>query len=105
MMIDYDKQYAKDSGEFYLPETKKYFSFRPATKNSWAEKHNLIHEIDVSDGILVLGRKNCIVNSIRFAIVRKSIAYVAIDEDQYGNPVLEKWQITKRRIFQSVRAI
>jgi hypothetical protein len=52
----------------------------------------LIHEIDVLDGI-------------RFAIVRKSIAYVAIDEDQYGNPVLEKWQITKRRIFQSVRAI
>lgn len=104
-MIDYDKQYANDSGEFYLPETKKYFSFRPATKNSWAEKHNLIHEIDVSDGILVLGRKNCIVNSIRFAIVRKSIAYVAIDEDQYGNPVLEKWVITKRRIFQSVRAI
>ena len=92
MMIDYDKQYAKDSGEFYLPETRKYFSFRPAIKNSWAEKHNLIHEVDVLDGI-------------RFAIVRKSIAYVAIDEDQYGNPVLEKWVITKRRIFQSVRAI
>lgn len=92
MMIDYDKQYVKDSGEFYLPETRKYFSFRPAIKNSWAEKHDLIHEIDVSDGI-------------RFAIVRKSVAYVAIDEDQYGNPVLEKWLITKRRIFQSIRVV
>jgi len=90
-MIDYDKQYAKDSGEFYLPETRKYFSFRP-TNNPWAEKHELIHEIDVLDGL-------------RFGIVRKSIAYIAIDEDQYGNPVLQRWEITKRRVFQSIRAI
>jgi hypothetical protein len=90
-MIDYDKQFAKDSGEFYLPETKKYFGFRP-TDNSWATKHELIHEIDVLDGV-------------RFGIVRKTIAYIAVDEDKYGNPVLQSWNITKRRIFQSIRAV
>jgi len=89
-MIDYDKQFSKDSGEFFLPETKKYFSFRP-TDNSWALENDLLHEIDVLDGI-------------RFGIVRKTIAYIAIDEDQYGKPVIQRWEIAKRRIFQSIRA-
>jgi hypothetical protein len=90
-MIDYDRQFEKDSGEFYLPETKKYFSFRP-TDNPWAKENELIHEIDVLDGQ-------------RFGIVRKSIAYIAIDEDEFGKPVLQRWQITKRRIFESIRAV
>jgi hypothetical protein len=89
--IDYDKQFAKDSGEFFLPETKKYFSFRP-TNNPWALENGLLHEIDVLDGL-------------RFGIVRKTLAYIAIDENQYGKPVIAKWDITKRRIFQSIRAI
>lgn len=36
----------------------------------------------------------------RCAIVRKTVAYVAVDQDEYGNPILERWTITKRRIFQ-----
>lgn len=90
-MIDYDRQFEKDSGEFYLSETKKYFSFRP-TDNSWAKENELLHEIDVLDGQ-------------RFGIVRKTIAYIAIDEDEFGKPVLQRWEISKRRIFESIRAI
>ena len=84
-MINYDKPFFNDSGEFYLPETGKYFTFRP-TDNPWAAQHDLIHEVDVLDGV-------------RFAIVRKGIAYVAIDEDANGHPVLERWTITKRRTY------
>ena len=84
-MIDYDKQFVGDAGVFYLPETRKYFTFRP-TADAWAAKHELIHAIDVLDGV-------------RFGVVRKSVAYVAVDEDEYGNPVLERWSITKRKVL------
>lgn len=85
-MIRYDQPFHGDSGEFYVPDTRKYFTFRP-TDDAWAVKHDLIHAIDVLDGI-------------RFGIVRKGVAYVAVDEDQYGNPVIERWTITKRKTYQ-----
>jgi hypothetical protein len=27
------------------------------------------------------------------------VAYVATDEDQYGNPILDRWSITKRKVL------
>jgi hypothetical protein len=84
-MIRYDQPFVGDAGEFFLPETRKWFTFRP-TEDAWAAKHELIHAIDVLDGV-------------RFGVVRKTVAYIAVDEDEYGNPVLERWFITKRRVF------
>jgi hypothetical protein len=84
-MIDYDKPFSGDAGHFYLPETRRWFTFRP-TDNAWALQHDLIHAIDVLDGV-------------RFGVVRKGVAYVATDEDQYGNPVLDRWTITKRTVL------
>lgn len=85
-MIDYDRQFERDAGVFFVPETKLWFSFRPSV-DPWGIKHELIHEVDVLDGT-------------RSAVVRKTVAYVAVDEDAHGNPVLERWTITKRRIFE-----
>ncbi len=31
----------------------------------------------------------------RYGIVKKTVAYVAVDEDEFGLPVLEKWQLKK----------
>lgn len=31
----------------------------------------------------------------RYAIVKKTVAYVAVDEDEFGLPVLEKWFLKK----------
>lgn len=31
----------------------------------------------------------------RYALVKKTVAYIVIDEDQYGQPVVEKWQLKK----------
>lgn len=86
-MINYDTQFVKDAGEFYLPETKKWFTFQPNTDDAWGLRHDLIHKIDVLDGY-------------RCGIVRKGVAYIAVDENEYGAPVLERWTITKRRVFQ-----
>ena len=86
-MINYDKPFIGDAGEFYVPDSRKHFTFRPSD-NEWAAKHDLIHAIDVLDGI-------------RFGIVRKTLAYVAVDEDAHGNPVFERWMITKRIVYKT----
>jgi hypothetical protein len=31
----------------------------------------------------------------RYAKVLKTVAYIAVDEDEYGKPVTEKWDIKK----------
>lgn len=85
-MLNYDRQFQSQTGEFYLPETKKWFTFQANTDDDWGLKHSLIHKVDVLDGY-------------RCAVVRNTVAYVAVEEDAYGNPVLEKWSITKRRVF------
>ena len=85
-MIRYDQAFTGDSGEFYVPETRCYFTFRPTT-DPWAAKHELIHAIDVLDGV-------------RFGIVRKGVAYVAVEENEHGYPVLERWVITKRNTYK-----
>jgi hypothetical protein len=35
----------------------------------------------------------------RYGIVKKTVAYLAVDEDEYGEPVLEKWQIKNLREY------
>ena len=29
----------------------------------------------------------------RYALVKETVAYIVIDEDEYGKPVIEKWQL------------
>ena len=31
----------------------------------------------------------------RYALVKKTVAYIAVDEDEFGLPVLEKWYLKK----------
>lgn len=37
--------------------------------------------------------------SFRYAKVKKTIAYVVVDEDKNGKPVVEKWQIKNHRYY------
>lgn len=90
-MIRYDLTFKDDCGEFYLPETGKWFTFEPNTDDTWGLRHDLIHKIHVGD---VVGQH------YRCGIVRKGVAYIAVDENEYGAPVLERWTITRRRLFQ-----
>lgn len=53
-----------------------WFSY---TDDVWALKHGLIFQIWFN-------------NEIRFAKVLKTVVHVAVDEDEYGNPVIEKWK-------------
>lgn len=70
------------TGEFQEKDYGKWFTYR-ASENTFG----LPHEIDVLDGT-------------RFAKVMKTVAYVAVDEDADGNPVLEKWDLKKHHVYQ-----
>ena len=37
-------------------------------------------------------------DQVRYAKVLKTVAYIAVDEDEYGNPVLEKWAISSQEL-------
>jgi hypothetical protein len=66
-------------GEIQEQEYGKWFTYR-ATADEWAILNNLPFEIDVLDGV-------------RYARVLKTVAYVAVDEDEMGLPVVEKWSL------------
>lgn len=78
-----------ERGQFREKEYGKYFEFKE-TKDDWAIKNELKFEIAVGP-----------LGEIRFANILKTVAYVAVDEDCYGNPVLEKWSI--KEIFRHKR--
>ena len=40
--------------------------------------------------------------SYRYALVKKTVAYVVVDEDDYGLPVVEKWNIKKHNEFNKI---
>ena len=52
----------------------------------WVRLYNLPHVIWTRDGY-------------RLARILKTVAYVAVDENAMGIPVLEKWQITRHRVY------
>ena len=66
-------------GEFVVPEFKTRFDYCK-TSDKWALAHNLPFEIETVDGH-------------RFARILKTVAYVAVDEQEDGAPKLEKWVI------------
>lgn len=39
-------------------------------------------------------------SGFRFAIVKKTVAYVAINEDEEGNPTIDTWKIKERNLYK-----
>ena len=35
----------------------------------------------------------------RYGIVKKTVAYLAVNEDEYGKPVLEKWLVKHHNVY------
>ena len=40
----------------------------------------------------------------RYAEVKKTVVYIAVDEDEYGKPVIEKWQIKQSQLIADATA-
>ena len=52
---------------------------------------NLPHKVWVASG--QIGGDS----GYRYAEVKKTVAYIAVDEDEYGKPVFEKWALKNNR--------
>lgn len=75
-------------GEIQEKEFGKWFTYRE-TQDQWARSKGLYNEIDFIDG------------NIRFGNVKKTVAYIAVDEDEYGNPVIKKWNLKKNVVYSN----
>lgn len=77
-----DIDYRTIAGCFQHKGTKKVFEYRKSAGNF----AGMPHEIFVGDG-------STNGNQIRFARVLNTVAYIVMDEDEFGAPVIEKWSI------------
>lgn len=74
-------------GSFYHKETDVFFEYSTNTEDmttSW----EFPHKIWVLNG-----------TAFRYARVLKTVAYIAVDEDDTGRPVVEKWNIKQNRVY------
>jgi hypothetical protein len=85
-MIDYSK---KPAGEFQNSETGVWFTYEVREFDSNTVKYGFTHVIHMSNG------------TTRDVRLLQTVVYVAVDEDAFGDPVMEKWQIKNHHKFSS----
>jgi hypothetical protein len=77
---DINASTSKITGAFTEKEYGHNFEFRP-TSFQWALDNGLEYEVCVGDG------------QLRYANVKKTVAYVCIEENDDGSAMLEKWNV------------
>ena len=80
----------KISGCFYHKETDAFFEYLNEAPDDWAKERGATHSVCVNDVVF---------SPLRGAIVKKTVAYVMIDEDDHGNAVWEKWPLKGHRVY------
>ena len=70
--------YRTIAGQFEEREFGNYFEYRASEGNP----AGMPHEIFVGPH-----------EDVRFGRVLKTVAYIVVDEDEYGAPVIEKWDV------------
>ncbi|MHB8071882.1 MAG: hypothetical protein ACYDHF_08060 [Candidatus Cryosericum sp.] len=82
----------RTSGQFDNAETGKVFEYA-----------DLIEMPEIDDAypsfphVVFVGHGG---EGYRYARVGKTVAYVVIDEDDYGEPVVEKWKIKNLKVWR-----
>jgi hypothetical protein len=73
---------------------------------SFVEKSaGMTHEYSLigDDGLLWMGEeyphKLWTLDGFRYANIKKTVAYIIVDEDEYGLPVVQKWDIKQHKEF------
>jgi len=77
-------------GEFTETKYNHYFEWS-LNDDSMAFCEDFPHKIWVADTI---GSR------YRYGLVKKTVAYICTDEDEFGLPVVEKWQIKKHVLYK-----
>ena len=85
--------YTKDPiGVFVEKDTGNYFEY---SNNN--EPMNVME--DFPHKVWVGGKGVCGMSGFRYANVKKTVAYIAVDEDEFGLPVIEKWYLKQNRSY------
>ena len=79
-------------GAFRERDTDNYFEFS-ANDEPMSFCEDFPHKVWVG------GRGVCGMTGWRYANVKKTVAYIVVDEDEYGLPVVEKWYIKNHRTY------
>lgn len=75
----------KPIGQFTEKEVGNYFEYS-VNDDAIPFAENFPHKVWVLDGY-------------RYADVKKTVAYIVVDEDENGQPVTEKWQLKKNKKY------
>ena len=85
--------YTKDPiGVFVEKDTGNYFEY-----SDNEEPMNIME--DFPHKVWVGGGGICGMSGFRYAHVKKTVAYIAVDEDEYGLTVIEKWHLKNNRRY------
>lgn len=68
-------------GEFIIQNSKKNFVFKLADGESWGATFGFPYQI--SDGY----------GNLQYAKIFKTVAYVVVGQDEYGESIIETWNI------------
>lgn len=74
----------RTAGQFKEKDGGKTFWYYEGAHDEWALKNGATHTLQ-------LGHKPVGQSMFRAAKILKTVAYVAVDEDELGNAVWEKW--------------
>ena len=80
-------------GQFVEREVGNYFEFSINDDMDQPNYYKFPHKVWVGGGGV------CGDQGYRYAEVKKTVAYIVVDEDDCGEPVIEKWQIKNRREY------
>ena len=82
------RQHQDNIGYFVEKEYQREFTYRKTT-NEWALEHGFEYEFDVLN----------LNASTRFCNVKKTRAYICLDEDEQGQPVVQTWVLSEHIIY------
>ncbi len=83
------EDYSTLLGSFVEKDVRGFHEYSANTDDmtgAWVSPWEFPHVLHTLDGV-------------RYARILKTVAYIAVDEDEYGLPVVEKWYITSHRKF------
>jgi len=89
-------------GSFNLKDSGELFEYSEAKEEDWVAyadyglKDQYVHRVWVT-------RPWHMDRGFRMAKVLKTVAYILLDEDRDGNPVIEKWEIKKHNVYPRER--
>ena len=80
-------------GCFTEKEVGNYFEYSVNDDMDMPNYYRFPHKVWVG------GEGVCGMTGYRYATVKKTVAYIVVDEDDCGEPVIEKWQLKKNRVY------